>query len=179
MEGLAKLFTKFPEMGNLKIALGTSVGTLLAGVVVGWARSVRPWFGRFPDATILFHEVLWAGSVCGHGWTQGRPDFYNRRPRAWLPTVPRWHRGDDGSLISRPFLRLLHSQSQPRTPRRRTRWGTNNDRGCRSCAREIRQPGCHAGLLVHSGVWPHFPDYVGHHNCLPHDVTEFNSGKEL
>jgi putative transport protein len=41
-------------MGQLRIALGTSVGTLLAGVVVGWARSVRPWFGIIPDAAILF-----------------------------------------------------------------------------------------------------------------------------
>src|SRR5277367_460963 len=45
-------------IGNLKIALGTSVGTLLAGVVVGWVRSVRPWFGRFPDAAILFMRSI-------------------------------------------------------------------------------------------------------------------------
>jgi putative transport protein len=43
----------FP-IGGLKIALGTSVGTLLAGVMVGWMRSVRPWFGIYPDAAILF-----------------------------------------------------------------------------------------------------------------------------
>jgi putative transport protein len=47
----------FP-IGGLKIALGTSVGTLLAGVMVGWIRSVRPWFGRFPDAAILFMRSI-------------------------------------------------------------------------------------------------------------------------
>ena len=47
----------FPIAG-LKIALGTSVGTLLAGVMVGWMRSVRPWFGRFPDAAILFMRSI-------------------------------------------------------------------------------------------------------------------------
>jgi putative transport protein len=47
----------FP-IGGLKIALGTSVGTLLAGVIVGWMRSVRPWFGRFPDAAILFMRSI-------------------------------------------------------------------------------------------------------------------------
>ncbi len=47
----------FP-IGGLKIALGTSVGTLLAGVTVGWLRSVRPWFGRFPDAAILFMRSI-------------------------------------------------------------------------------------------------------------------------
>jgi putative transport protein len=45
-------------IGHLKIALGTSVGTLLAGVAVGWLRSVRPWFGRFPDAAILFMRSI-------------------------------------------------------------------------------------------------------------------------
>jgi putative transport protein len=47
----------FP-IGGLKVALGTSVGTLLAGVMVGWIRSVRPWFGRFPDAAILFMRSI-------------------------------------------------------------------------------------------------------------------------
>jgi len=45
-------------IGHLRIALGTSVGTLLAGVVVGWMRSVRPWFGIIPDAAILFMRSL-------------------------------------------------------------------------------------------------------------------------
>jgi len=45
-------------IGHLRIALGTSVGTLLAGVVVGWMRSVRPLFGIIPDAGILFMRSL-------------------------------------------------------------------------------------------------------------------------
>jgi putative transport protein len=45
-------------IGHLRIALGTSVGTLLAGVVVGWMRSVRPWFGIIPDAAILFMRSI-------------------------------------------------------------------------------------------------------------------------
>jgi putative transport protein len=45
-------------IGHLRISLGTSVGTLLAGLVVGWMRSVRPWFGRFPDAAILFMRSI-------------------------------------------------------------------------------------------------------------------------
>ena len=45
-------------IGHLRIALGTSVGTLLAGVFVGWARSVRPWFGIIPDAAILFMRSI-------------------------------------------------------------------------------------------------------------------------
>jgi len=45
-------------VGHLRIALGTSVGTLLAGVVVGYTRSVRPWFGIIPDAAILFMRSI-------------------------------------------------------------------------------------------------------------------------
>ena len=45
-------------LGHLRIALGTSVGTLLAGVIVGYMRSVRPWFGIIPDAAILFMRSI-------------------------------------------------------------------------------------------------------------------------
>jgi putative transport protein len=38
--------------GSLRIALGTSVGTLLAGLLVGYVHSVRPWFGRIPDGAV-------------------------------------------------------------------------------------------------------------------------------
>jgi len=47
----------FP-IGGLRISLGTSVGTLLAGLLVGWARSTRPWFARIPDGAILFMRSL-------------------------------------------------------------------------------------------------------------------------
>lgn len=45
-------------VGHLRIALGSSVGTLIAGVIVGWLRSTRPWFGRFPDAAIHFMKSM-------------------------------------------------------------------------------------------------------------------------
>jgi putative transport protein len=45
-------------VGHLRISLGTSVGTLLAGVAVGWLRSAKPWFGRMPDAAIHFMKSM-------------------------------------------------------------------------------------------------------------------------
>ena len=45
-------------IGHLRMTLGTSVGTLLAALIVGWLRSVRPWFGRMPDAAILFMRSI-------------------------------------------------------------------------------------------------------------------------
>jgi len=45
-------------IGHLRIALGTSVGTLLVGVMVGWLRSVKPWFGNIPDGAIHFMKEI-------------------------------------------------------------------------------------------------------------------------
>jgi putative transport protein len=39
-------------LGVLRIPLGTSVGTLLAGLLVGYAHSRRPVFGHIPDGAI-------------------------------------------------------------------------------------------------------------------------------
>lgn len=45
-------------VGRLHVTLGTSVGTLLAGLVVGWFRTRHPLFGRIPDAAIAFMTAL-------------------------------------------------------------------------------------------------------------------------
>jgi putative transport protein len=45
-------------IGSLKINVGTSVGTLLAGLLVGWIRSRVPWFGAIPDGAILFMRSM-------------------------------------------------------------------------------------------------------------------------
>jgi putative transport protein len=45
-------------IGSLKISVGTSVGTLLAGLLVGWLRSRVPWFGGIPDGAVLFMRSM-------------------------------------------------------------------------------------------------------------------------
>ena len=45
-------------IGHLRINIGTSVGTLLAGLLVGWLRSRVSWFGRIPDGAILFMRSM-------------------------------------------------------------------------------------------------------------------------
>ncbi|MCC6869710.1 MAG: aspartate-alanine antiporter [Burkholderiales bacterium] len=45
-------------LGELRIAMGTSVGTLLAGLVVGYVHSVRPWFGRIPSGAVALMIAL-------------------------------------------------------------------------------------------------------------------------
>lgn len=59
-------------VGHLKITLGTSVGTLLAGLLVGWFRSVVPWFARIPEEAVLFmRSIGLAGFVAMVGLKAG------------------------------------------------------------------------------------------------------------
>lgn len=43
-------------IGNVTIGIGTSVGSLLAGIVTGHIRAHRPLFGRIPDGAIKFMQ---------------------------------------------------------------------------------------------------------------------------
>lgn len=45
------------EVGSVKLALGTTVGTLLAGIATGYLRSVRPLLGRVPDGAVAFMQT--------------------------------------------------------------------------------------------------------------------------
>lgn len=62
-------------IAGLRIAMGTSVGTLLAGLVVGYLHSVRPRFGRIPSGAIaLMISLGLAGFVAMIGLGAG-PHF--------------------------------------------------------------------------------------------------------
>jgi putative transport protein len=45
-------------LGAMHIALGTSIGTLLAGLLTGYLHSVRPLFGRIPGGAIAFMSAI-------------------------------------------------------------------------------------------------------------------------
>jgi putative transport protein len=66
----------FPIAG-LKIPLGTSVGTLLVGLIVGWIRSIRPWFGRIPDAAILFMRSIGLAAFVAMIGLKAGPIFFH------------------------------------------------------------------------------------------------------
>lgn len=62
-------------VGSLKLALSVSVGALLAGLLFGWARSVRPTFGNIPQPALQFMiEFGLAAFVAGAGLQAG-PEF--------------------------------------------------------------------------------------------------------
>jgi len=62
-------------LGSLRIALGTSVGTLLAGLVVGYLHSLRPWFGRIPDGALEFMISLGLAAFVGMIGLSAGPHF--------------------------------------------------------------------------------------------------------
>jgi len=46
------------SIGGVNVSIGTSVGVLLAGIVTGYIRSVRPLFGRVPDGAVKLMQSL-------------------------------------------------------------------------------------------------------------------------
>jgi putative transport protein len=46
------------DVGWMNLSLGSSVGVLCAGIVVGWLRGHRPTFGRIPDAAVGFMQSI-------------------------------------------------------------------------------------------------------------------------
>lgn len=42
------------KIGNIPLTLSTAGGSLIAGLVFGWLRSIHPTFGRIPESTVWF-----------------------------------------------------------------------------------------------------------------------------
>ena len=53
------------DIGGAHITLSTSVGTLMAGLFIGWLRSHRPQFARIPDAAISLMTSLGLAGFVG------------------------------------------------------------------------------------------------------------------
>src|SRR5262245_46171401 len=63
------------SIGNLKITLGTSIGTLLAGLLVGHLRTLHPLFGRIPDGAVAFMTSLGLAAFVGLTGIHAGPIF--------------------------------------------------------------------------------------------------------
>jgi putative transport protein len=62
-------------VGSIRISLSTSVGTLLAGLAVGYLRSRHPLFGRIPDDAINFMTSLGLAAFVGLTGLHAGPIF--------------------------------------------------------------------------------------------------------
>ena len=72
------------SVGGTKIALSTSVGTLLAGLVVGYLRSVYPLFGRVPKGSIDFMTSLGLAAFVGLTGIHAGPIFFSALKEAGI-----------------------------------------------------------------------------------------------
>jgi putative transport protein len=72
--GVVGVLVSFP-IGGIKIALSTSVGTLLAGLLVGYLRTRLPHFGRIPDGAINLMTSLGLAAFVGLTGIHAGPIF--------------------------------------------------------------------------------------------------------
>ena len=72
--GLVGVLVSFP-LGGITIALGTSVGTLLAGLLVGYLRTRLPHFGRIPDGAVSLMTSLGLSAFVGLTGIHAGPIF--------------------------------------------------------------------------------------------------------
>jgi putative transport protein len=72
--GLVGVLVSFP-IGGITIALSTSVGTLLAGLLVGYLRTLYPHFGRIPDGAVSLMTSLGLAAFVGLTGIHAGPIF--------------------------------------------------------------------------------------------------------
>ncbi len=72
--GLVGVLVSFP-VGGITIALSTSVGTLLAGLLVGYLRTRYPHFGRIPDGAVSLMTSLGLAAFVGLTGIHAGPIF--------------------------------------------------------------------------------------------------------
>jgi putative transport protein len=72
--GLAGVLVTFP-IGDMRISLSTSVGTLLAGLLVGHLRTRFPLFGRIPDGAVTLMTSLGLAAFVGLTGLHAGPVF--------------------------------------------------------------------------------------------------------
>ena len=72
--GVAGVLLSF-SVGTVKISLSTSVGTLLAGLLVGYLRSHYPLFGRIPDGAVALMTSLGLAAFVGLTGIHAGPIF--------------------------------------------------------------------------------------------------------
>jgi putative transport protein len=74
LRGVVGALVSFP-LGGIKIALSTSVGTLLAGLLVGYLRTRLPHFGRIPEGAVNLMTSLGLAAFVGLTGLHAGPIF--------------------------------------------------------------------------------------------------------
>ncbi len=81
--GLAGVLISFP-LGDMRISLSTSVGTLLAGLAVGHLRTRFPLFGRIPDSAVSLMTALGLAAFVAMTGLHAGPIFFDALAEAGI-----------------------------------------------------------------------------------------------
>jgi putative transport protein len=65
------------KIGNVPLSLTASGGALIMGLVFGWLRSVRPTFGRIPEAALWVFDTIGLATFIGVVGLAAGPSFVN------------------------------------------------------------------------------------------------------
>jgi putative transport protein len=160
--GLVGVLVTFP-IGDMRISLSTSVGTLLAGLVVGHLRTRFPLFGRIPDAAVSLMTALGLAAFVAmtglHDWPSCRSGIWPRYRGSGCRAPGRRHDRHNGSIDRRPLLWTLRAWHEPHTVVGWTSRRADHD------GRHGRRPG-QVGELG-SSPWLHacsaYRPYTAHH----------------
>jgi putative transport protein len=136
------------SVGSVKISLSMSVGTLLAGLLVGHLRSLYPLFGRIPDGAITFMTSLGLAAFVGLTGIHAGPIFFSALREAGIgllfggmvvTLLPQDHR-----IVVRP----LRFADEPDPPPRGFGRRTNRDGSDGRRPGAFGEPGRGAGLCA-------------------------------
>jgi putative transport protein len=72
------------SVGNVQISLGTSIGTLLCGLLIGHLRTRNPLFGQIPDDAVSFMTSLGLAAFVGLTGIHAGPTFISSLSEAGI-----------------------------------------------------------------------------------------------
>ena len=150
------------SVGGVKISLSTSVGTLLAGLLVGHLRTRYPLFGRIPDGAVALMTSLGLAAFVGLTGIHAGPIFLSALQGGGHRAPARRHGGDPAAAGRWVVLRPFRAADEPDPSSR------GFDRGADGDCSDGRRPGalgepCRgAGLYAGISDREHPADDLGH-----------------
>ena len=143
--GLVGVLVTIP-IGDMRISLSTSVGTLLAGLVVGHLRTRFPLFGRIPDAAVSLMTALGLAAFVAMTGLHAGPVFVSAIAEAGIGLL------FGGMVVTadahdcRALRRTLPAPHEPYTAPRWPGRGADHDGRHGGRAGPVGEPGCRPRL---------------------------------
>ena len=125
--GLVGVLVTFP-IGDMRISLSTSVGTLLAGLVVGHLRTRFPLFGRIPDDAVSLMTALGLAAFVAMIGLHAGPVFVSAIAEAGIGLLFGGMVVTIAPMIVGLYVGHYLLRMNPDTAPRGTGWGADHDR---------------------------------------------------